>query len=90
MGNDNRGGDDWVEKKVFEVVAEFSDVKPEAVTREARLLDLTDSLGLTEIVMALEDELESSIPDEDVGSIVTVGQLVEYVKAHVPSKATRD
>ena len=87
MENDNRG-DDWVEQKVFEVVAEFSDVKPEAVTREARLLDLTDSLGLTEIVMALEDELESSIPDDDVGSIATVGQLVEYVKAHFPSKAS--
>lgn len=81
-------GDDWVERKVIEVVAEFADEKPQAITREARLLDLTDSLGLTEVVMALEDEFESSIPDDDVGNIVTVGQLIDYVKAHFPSKAS--
>ena len=81
-------GDDWVERKVIDVVAEFSDEKRESITPEARLLDLTDSLGLTEIVMALEDEFESSMPDDDIGNIVTVGQLIDYVKAHFSSEAS--
>jgi len=96
MENNNDGigaappasGDAWLEQKVIDVVAEFSDEKREAVTREARLLDLTDSLGLTEIVMALEDDFEASMPDDDIGSIVTVGDLIDYVKAHFPSKAS--
>lgn len=96
MENNNSGNgvitsasaDDWVEQKVIDVVAEFSDEKRDAVTRDARLLDLTDSLGLTEIVMALEDEFEASMPDDDIGSIVTVGDLIDYVKSHFPSKAS--
>ena len=95
MENNNDGidavpsaSDDWIEQKVIDVVAEFSDEKRENVTREARLLDLTDSLGLTEIVMALEDDFESSMPDDDIGSIVTVGDLIDYVKHHFPSKAS--
>lgn len=40
-----------------------------------------DSLGVVELLMALEDEFEVKIPDEDAESIMTVGQAVDLVYA---------
>ena len=42
-----------------------------------------DSLDIVELIMALEDELDMEIPDEDAESFVTVGDVVKYVKEHV-------
>ncbi|MGH4138094.1 acyl carrier protein [Clostridium sp.] len=41
-----------------------------------------DSLDIVELIMALEEEYEIEIPDEDVEKIVTVADVVEYIKAH--------
>jgi len=41
-----------------------------------------DSLDIVELIMALEEEYEIEIPDEDVEKIDTVSDVVEYVKAH--------
>ena len=41
-----------------------------------------DSLDIVELIMALEDELDMEIPDEDVENFKTVGDVVNYVKAH--------
>jgi len=41
-----------------------------------------DSLDIVELIMALEEKYDIEIPDEDVEKIVTVGDIVEYVKAH--------
>ena len=71
-----------VERKVIDVIVERLHVERAQVTPDARLYDLTDSLGLTEVVMDLEDEFESSMPDEAIGTIQTVGQLVDYVRTH--------
>jgi acyl carrier protein len=42
-----------------------------------------DSLGVVELLMALEDEFDVKIPDEDAESIVTVGQAVDLVHSKV-------
>ena len=42
-----------------------------------------DSLDTVELVMALEEEFECEIPDEDAEKITTVQQAIDYVKAHV-------
>ena len=44
-----------------------------------------DSLDVVELVMALEDEFEMEIPDEQAEKITTVQQAIDYAKAHVKS-----
>ena len=79
-----------IERRVIDIIVERTHAAREEVTPEARLYDLTDSLGLTEVVMDLEDEFEASMPDEDVGKIQTVGDLVDYVKTHFPAPREKD
>lgn len=42
-----------------------------------------DSLDLVELMMALEDELDTEIPDEEAEGFKTVGDVVKYLKNHV-------
>ena len=42
-----------------------------------------DSLDIVELIMALEEEIDMEIPDADAEKIVTVGDVVEYIKEHV-------
>ena len=67
--------------KVKEIVVELLEVDPELVTPEASFKDTleADSLDLVELLMAFEDEFGSTIPDEDVKEIVTVGDAVAYI-----------
>ena len=60
-------------------------VDADKVTLEASFGDDldADSLDLVELVMALEEEFECEIPDEDAEKITTVQQAIDYVKAHV-------
>ena len=44
-----------------------------------------DSLDTVELVMALEEEFETEIPDEEAEKITTVQQAVDYIKAHASS-----
>jgi acyl carrier protein len=46
-----------------------------------------DSLHLVELLVELEDSYGIRIPDDEAARIETVGQLVDYVAAHVPEKA---
>ncbi|HET6871642.1 MAG TPA: acyl carrier protein [Sporolactobacillaceae bacterium] len=56
-----------------------ADVKPEANFKE----DLeADSLDVVELVMELEDEFNLEISDDDAEKILTVGDVIEYIKAH--------
>lgn len=70
--------------KVKEIVAEQLGVEPEEVTLESSFIeDLgADSLDIVELVMALEEEFDIEIPDEDAEKISTVNDVVEYIKAH--------
>ena len=71
-------------EKIQAIIADKLSRDAESVTMEASFIDdlNADSLDIVELVMALEDELEMEIPDEDVENFKTVGDVVEYVKAH--------
>ncbi|ENZ01759.1 acyl carrier protein [Clostridium thermobutyricum] len=72
-------------EKIQEIIAEKLSVSAEEVTLESSFIDdlNADSLDIVELIMALEDELEMEIPDEDVEGFKTVGDVVNYVKDHV-------
>jgi len=76
-----------VEDRVKKIVAEQLGVKVEEVTPEASFVgDLgADSLDTVELVMALEEEFETEIPDEDAEKITKVQEAIDYVMAHQPS-----
>jgi acyl carrier protein len=72
-----------VEDQVKAIVAEQLGVKLEQVTPNASFVDDlgADSLDTVELVMALEEEFETEIPDEDAEKITTVQQAIDYVSA---------
>lgn len=72
-----------VEQQVKAIVAEQLGVKLEQVTNAASFVDDlgADSLDTVELVMALEEEFETEIPDEDAEKITTVQQAIDYVNA---------
>jgi len=72
-----------VASKVKEIIVEQLGVTPEQVTPEASFIeDLgADSLDTVELVMALEEEFDVQIPDEEAEKITTVQQAVDYIKA---------
>jgi acyl carrier protein len=74
-----------IEARVKKIIVEQLGVKEEQVTNEASFVeDLgADSLDTVELVMALEEEFECEIPDEDAEKITTVQQAIDYVKAHL-------
>ena len=76
-----------IEERVKKIVVEQLGVKEDEVTPNASFVDDlgADSLDTVELVMALEEEFECEIPDEDAEKITTVQQAVDYVKAHVKS-----
>ena len=73
------------EKRVKEIIIEQLGVKPEEVTNEASFVDDlgADSLDTVELVMALEEEFDIEIPDEDAEKIVTVVNATNYIDKHV-------
>ena len=74
-----------IEERVKKIIIEQLGVKPEQVTNEASFVDDlgADSLDTVELVMALEEEFECEIPDEDAEKITTVQQAINYIKEHV-------
>ena len=74
-----------IEERVKKIVAEQLGVKEEEVVNTASFVeDLgADSLDTVELVMALEEEFETEIPDEQAEKITTVRQAIEYAQAHV-------
>ena len=69
------------EERVKKVVEEQLSVNPDQITREASFIDDlgADSLDTVELVMALEEEFETEIPDEDAEKITTVQQAIDYI-----------
>ena len=71
-----------IAEKVKSIVAEQLGVKAEEVKDDAKFIDDlgADSLDTVELVMALEEEFGSEIPDEDAEKLTTVGEAVKYVE----------
>ncbi|RIE17718.1 acyl carrier protein [Candidatus Cryosericum septentrionale] len=74
-----------IRSKVVDIAKEKLGVEESRITDEAQYVkDLgADSLALVDITMALEDAFGTSIPDEDIEKIASVGQTVEYVMSHI-------
>ena len=74
-----------VEDHVKKIIIEQLGVKEEQVAADASFVDDlgADSLDTVELVMALEEEFECEIPDEDAEKITTVQQAIDYVNAHL-------
>ena len=73
-----------IEERVKQIVVEQLGVSEEEVKEEASFVDDlgADSLDTVELVMALEEEFECEIPDEEAEKITTVKQAIDYVHAH--------
>lgn len=69
-------------EKLVEVIKEQLNVEDVEITMETTFKDDlgADSLDLFELVMALEDEYSVEIPSEDLEKLLTVGDVVEYLK----------
>ena len=67
-------------EKVKGIIVEQLGVADTAVTLEASFID---DLDIVELVMALEEEFDIEIPDADAEKVVTVGDVVDYIKENV-------
>ena len=72
-------------EKVKDIIVEQLGVTETSVTLEASFIDDlgADSLDIVELIMALEEEFDTEIPDADAEKVVTVGDVVDYIKDHV-------
>lgn len=69
-------------EKLKAIVVEQLGVEEDAVKEEATFVDdlAADSLDIVELIMQIEEEFEMEIPDADAEKIVTVGDVVNYIK----------
>jgi acyl carrier protein len=76
-----------IETKVRKIIHEQLDIsmddnKPESELRSFGL----DSLDTVELLLALEETFEIDIPDETIGSLITVKDIIDYVEKHPPTE----
>ena len=73
-----------IDERVKKIVIEQLGVKEDEVTDSSSFVDDlgADSLDTVELVMALEEQFECEIPDEEAEKITTVQQAIDYVNAH--------
>ena len=74
-----------IEQRVKKIVAEQRGVNESEIKIESSFVDDlgADSLDTVELVMALEEEFECEIPDEEAEKITTVQQAIDYINAHL-------
>jgi acyl carrier protein len=74
-----------IEQRVRKIVAEQLGVNEAEIKNESSFVDDlgADSLDTVELVMALEEEFETEIPDDEAEKITTVQQAIDYIAAHV-------
>ncbi|AGF49163.1 acyl carrier protein [Candidatus Kinetoplastidibacterium galati] len=75
---------DSIEQRVRKIVSEQLGVGETDISNDSSFIDDlgADSLDMVELVMALEDEFETEIPDEDAEKITTVQQAIDYISAN--------
>ncbi|MDB2448716.1 acyl carrier protein [Saccharospirillum sp. HFRX-1] len=74
-----------IEDRVKKIVCEQLGAKEEDVTAQASFVDDlgADSLDTVNLVMALEEEFETEIPDEESEKLATVQDAIDYINAHL-------
>ena len=72
-------------ERVKKIIVEQLGATEASVTMEASFIDDlgADSLDIVELVMAIEEEFDIEIPDSDAEKVVTVGDVVDYIKENV-------
>lgn len=72
-------------EKIKNIIVEQLQVSDTAISEESSFIDDlgADSLDLVELIMALEEEFGIEIPDADAEKVVTVGDVVNYIKENV-------
>lgn len=78
-------GSEELFEKVKGIIVDQLGVTDTSVTMEASFIDDlgADSLDIVELIMALEEEFDMEIPDADAEKVVTVGDVVDYIKDHI-------
>ncbi len=73
-----------IESRVKEIICQQLEVSEEQLRPEASFVDdlKADSLAVVELVLALEQEFQIEIPDEDTEQIKTVKNALDYIKSH--------
>ncbi len=74
--------DKTIDQRVKDIIVEQLGVKPDQVTPEAKFIeDLgADSLDTVELVMALEEEFNIEVPDEQAEKLQTVGDVIKHIE----------
>ena len=72
-------------KKIKSIVSDKLSIGEEQITEEASFIDDlgADSLDTVELVMALEDEFNMDIPDEEAEKLTTIGKAMDYILTNV-------
>jgi len=81
-----------IENRVKEIITEQLGVDEKEVTPDASFIDDlgADSLDTVELVMALEEEFDIEISDEDAEKIITVGDAINYIKENVKEDSSKE
>ncbi len=71
-------------EKIKSIITEQINVDEDEITLDTSFIDGlgADSLDLVELMIALEEEFDIMIPEEDIEKIVTVGDAVDFIEAH--------
>lgn len=72
-------------EKITKILCDQLDLDEEQVTEDSEIIDDlgADSLDIVDLVMTLEEEFDTEIPDEDIEGLKTVGDIVKYVEEHL-------
>ena len=75
-----------IEQRVKKIVSEQLGTDEAAIKNESSFIDDlgADSLDTVELVMALEEEFDTEIPDDDAEKITTVQQAIDYINKNLP------
>lgn len=70
------------------LLAEQLDANEDDITLDTSIIDdlSADSLDVVDLIMSLEEEFDLEVPDEDIETIKTVGDLVKYIEDHTDSE----
>ena len=77
-----KGGTRVIYEKVKGIHADELDIDEDSITADSSIVDYlgADSLDIVDLVMSLEDEFDTEIPDEAIEGIKTVGDSVHYIE----------